>query len=241
MTHLPTSPSVKGHNLHNSVLDTPLKNNIYVNPLGESQSFTSLPSSNFASANNKSASIKILDSDNKNIKQSENVKCDSDDVFSKEIVHNVDLNKRAKWQRFNSQPPLQGEGRCHDNVHAVTIKAQTSERGGSLKRHRSENSHERHLHFGDVMERTFSSTDNIRDMQGIPKPKLKFQKAVSLASKLHGSPSTGRKLANYHLIINPKSGMHRFSLSLIDLFELTLIKTCTCISMETKDFHPFLN
>ncbi|XP_060572245.1 uncharacterized protein LOC132730353 isoform X3 [Ruditapes philippinarum] len=206
MTHLPTSPSVKGHNLHNSVLDTPLKNNIYVNPLGESHSFTSLPSSNLASANNKSASIKVFDLDNKTFKQCENDKCDSDDVFSKETIHNVDLSRRAKWQRFNSQPPLQGEGRCHDNVHAVTIKAQTSERGGSLKRHRSETSHERHLHFGDVMERTFSSTDNIRDMQAIPKSKLKFQKAVSLASKLHGSPSTGRKLANYHLIINPKSG-----------------------------------
>lgn len=193
-------------------MDTPLKNNIYVNPLEDSHSFTSLPSNNFASANTKSASNKSFDSDSKTSK-SENVnKCDSDEVFSGNSIHNVDFTKTAKWQRFNSQPPLQGEGRYQGNVHAITIGGQAGERGhgGSLKRHRSENSHERHLHFGEVLERTFSSTDNIRDMQAVPKPKLKFQKAVSLASKLHGSPSTGRKLANYHLIINPKSGMTLF-------------------------------
>lgn len=188
-------------------MDTPLKNNIYVNPLGESHSFTSLPSNNIA--NTKSASSRDVDFDRNKVRQSENAnKCDCDEVFSGQFVHNADLNKKAKWQRFNSQPPLQDDGRYQGNVQAIELRGQVGERGGSLKRHMSENSHERHLHFGEVMERTFSSTDNIRDMQAIPKPKLKFQKAVSLASKLHGSPSTGRKLANYHLIVNPKSGMN---------------------------------
>lgn len=207
MTHLPTSPCAKGHNSYSSYKDTPFRKNIYINPLGESQSFTSLPSKICASSNTKSASRNICDFDQSRGKQAD---CDSDDVFSGQIVHNMECYKKGKWQRFNSQPPLQGECRYQGNDHAQVLDVQAVERahGGSLKRHRSENSRERHLHFGDVMERTFSSTDNIHDMQVIPKPKLKFQKAVSLASKLHGSPSTGRKLANYHLIVNPKSGMN---------------------------------
>lgn len=190
-------------NLHNNVVDTtPLKNNIYVNPLGESHSFTSLTCTY---SNVQSASKDISDTFARN---SDNTDSDVQDVFVDRNIKTPNIfERRAKWTRVNSQPPLQADGRYHSNVPCVRGGSVDRPQGGSLKRHRSESSNERHLKFGDVMERTFSSTDNIHDMQAIPKPKIKFRKAVSLASKLHGSPSTGRKLANYHLISNPKSGM----------------------------------
>ena len=75
----------------------------------------------------------------------------------------------------------------------------------SLKRHKSETC-EKHPHFSDIKERTYSSTDNIHTECSTKNNSIKFRKAVSLASRLHSSPSTGRKLANYHLIANPQSG-----------------------------------
>ncbi|XP_052257253.1 potassium voltage-gated channel protein Shab-like isoform X4 [Dreissena polymorpha] len=170
----------------------------------------------------------------------------------------MDADEESIQRMTSSQPELnasiQGGGRYPSNGSS-DLACKTGERpqGGSLKRHRSENSNERHLHFGDVIERTFSSTDNIRDMQALPKTKLKFRKAVSLASKLHGSPSTGRKLANYHLIANPKSGsgyvthylvpvdqsntpMHRSTPSLMDIQpppRKSILKKETSIKNET--------
>ncbi|XP_033737315.1 potassium voltage-gated channel protein Shab-like isoform X3 [Pecten maximus] len=74
----------------------------------------------------------------------------------------------------------------------------------SLKRHKSESS-ERHPQFSDITERSYMSFDNLH-VDGSTKSKsAKFRKAVSLATRLHSSPSTGRKLANYHLIANPQS------------------------------------
>lgn len=226
-THLPTSPNIKGYNLHNNV-ETQLKNNIYVNPLGESHSFTSLNCtySNVHSASkDRSDRLVLINSDNDN---------DANDVFvERKLKTNNLADKRARWTRVNSQPPLQTDGRYHSNASCARADSADRPQGGSLKRHRSESSHERHLHFGEVMERTFSSTDNIHDMQALPKAKFKFRKAVSLASKLHGSPSTGRKLANYHLISNPKSGMFcllilYFLFRLVNLTFITNIFTYPC-------------
>ena len=198
MTHLTTSPNIKGCNLQNSV-DTQLRNNIYVNPLGESHSFTNMTCtySNVQSASKDRSDILARNTDN----------TDSGVCVDRNNKPSNLADKRAKWSRVNSQPPLQADGRFHDNASCLQGGSVDRPHGGSLKRQRSENSHERHLQFGDVIERTFSSTDNIHDMHALPKAKFKFRKAVSLASKLHGSPSTGRKLANYHLISNPKSGM----------------------------------
>ena len=216
MTHVPTSPLIKGHNSLSQWNSAPTsaRNSIYINPLGDSShpSFVSLTSSNVAN-NPLSASSKgilhIADSRKKPMERSnsENKACEADSVFTGQIIQNLDSGLTARWQRFNSQPPLQVENNVtRGNQSNGKDQKGHGNHGGSLKRHRSENSHQRHLHFGEVMERTFSSTDNIHDMHGFPKPRLKFRKAVSLASKLHGSPSTGRKLANYHLIANPKSG-----------------------------------
>lgn len=205
MTHLPTSPNIVVTHFRNNV-DTSMKNNIYVNPLGESHSFTNLTCTY---SSDQSASIDKSDSTARN--------SDANDSDATEFLIDRNfktsnlLEKRAKWSRVNSQPPLQGGNHYHGNASCARASSVDRPQGGSLKRHRSENSHGRHLHFGEVMERTFSSTDNIHDMQALPKPKLKFRKAVSLAGKLHGSPSTGRKLANYHLISNPKSGMCIFT------------------------------
>ena len=207
MTHIPTSPSKRGHNSQ-SQMDSTLRNNLYVNPLGDSRSFSSLPCNNFVNLNSASIHGNNVDLVSGKNDKSFDKSGDDDNVFSGQIVQNLDSGITARWQRFNSSPPLQGEQLHRGNGNDAIQSCQSSARshGGSLKRHRSETSHERHLHFGEVMERTFSSTDNIHDMQGFPKPKFKFRKAVSLAGKLHGSPSTGRKLANYHLITNPKSG-----------------------------------
>jgi len=214
MTHLPTTPSKKGHHWHNST-DSHHRKNIYVNPLGESQSFTNLPSTTICyktCASKHNSYFDNMDFSNHRNHPDDicSHKCEFQEVFSDSCspkIRKLD-EPRANWHRVNSQPPLQGEGRYQGNgSRDLRLEPQGRPQGGSLKRHRSETSPQRHLHFGEVIERTFSSTDNIHDMQALPKPKLKFRKAVSLASKLHGSPSTGRKLANYHLIANPKSGM----------------------------------
>ena len=79
----------------------------------------------------------------------------------------------------------------------------------SLKRHKSESTAtEMHPYVSDTCERTYMSSDNIHgDGRSSPKSRsTKFRKAVTLATRLHPSPSTGRKLANYHLIAQPQSG-----------------------------------
>ncbi|XP_061166116.1 potassium voltage-gated channel subfamily B member 2-like isoform X6 [Saccostrea echinata] len=74
-----------------------------------------------------------------------------------------------------------------------------------LKRHKSETGN-RQSNVSGIKERSYSSSDNIHDESSSKSKTAKFRKAVSLASRLHSSPSTGRKLANYHLIANPQSG-----------------------------------
>lgn len=203
LTHPPSTPSAKGayHTLPENYHST-----VYVNPLsGTDNVSNNLQNYNLTKDANSASKCGYDNSKYVTIKD----RSDSDNVFTGQIVQKLDERLTATWQKFNSQPPLQGEC-CHGDNDVARVKACSRSHGGSLKRHRSETSHERerHLHFGDVMERTFSSTDNIHiDMQGFPKPKLKFRKAASLANRLHGSPSTGRKLANYHLIANPKSGI----------------------------------
>ncbi|KAH3695130.1 potassium voltage-gated channel protein Shab-like isoform X2 [Dreissena polymorpha] len=262
MTQQPTSPCIKGRQLNNNnnnnmyhSMDYHYRNNIYINPMGECHSFTVLPTCNIANTQSASKPTHYNKFDFKTNSLDRNDKCDTENTCIERDDKFVDSSeRRAKWQRVHSQPPLQGGGRYPSNGSS-DLACKTGERpqGGSLKRHRSENSNERHLHFGDVIERTFSSTDNIRDMQALPKTKLKFRKAVSLASKLHGSPSTGRKLANYHLIANPKSGsgyvthylvpvdqsntpMHRSTPSLMDIQpppRKSILKKETSIKNET--------
>jgi hypothetical protein len=81
-------------------------------------------------------------------------------------------------------------------------------RRSSFKRYKSLSVEKHGERGGGVVEgaeRSYSSTDNLA-LQALPRPRPKFRKAVSLASRLHSSPSTGRKLANYHLIASTKSG-----------------------------------
>ncbi|KAL8618644.1 hypothetical protein ACOMHN_015754 [Nucella lapillus] len=98
---------------------------------------------------------------------------------------------------LQSQRPLQRHMSEHTDPAAAASLA--APRRSSFKRHKSL-SVEKH-HRGK--ERSYSSTDNLA---GPGQGRSKFRKAVSLASRLHSSPSTGRKLANYHLIASSKSG-----------------------------------
>ena len=204
LTHLPSTPSTKGPN--RAVLDN-FRSTVYVNPLSGIETVSNnMQNYNLIKDANSSSKHGYDNSKYVTLKE----QSDHDNAFTGQIVQKLDERLTTTWQRFNSQPPLQTEF-CLSENDGTRGKPCGRSHGGSLKRHRSETSHERerHLHFGDVMERTFSSTDNIHvDMQGFPKPKLKFRKAASLANRLHGSPSTGRKLANYHLIANPKSGTY---------------------------------
>ncbi|GFN87167.1 potassium voltage-gated channel protein shab [Plakobranchus ocellatus] len=76
-------------------------------------------------------------------------------------------------------------------------------RKSSFKRYKSL-SVEKHPRLSSLKDnRNFSSTDSLH-INSSGRPRLKFRKASSLASRLHSSPSTGRKLANYHLISNSK-------------------------------------
>lgn len=109
------------------------------------------------------------------------------------------LNSSAPAHR-----PLQRQLSAHSDCLASPGQAAGSRRS-SFKRHKSL-SVEKHARVAQVKERNYSSTDNLAGQHGFGKPKLKFRKAVSLASRLHSSPSTGRKLANYHLIASTKSG-----------------------------------
>lgn len=202
LTHIPSTPSARGANPSHQ---ENYRSSVYVNPLSGAEN-ASNNLQNYNVINDANSASKYSYDNSKYVTLRE--RGDSDNDFSGQIVQKLDEKLTATWQRFNSQPPLQGDS-CHGETDVTRLKSCSRSHGGSLKRHRSETSHERerHLQFGDVMERTFSSTDNIHiDMQGFPKPKLKFRKAASLATRLHGSPSTGRKLANYHLIANPKSG-----------------------------------
>ncbi|XP_052775553.1 potassium voltage-gated channel protein Shab-like isoform X2 [Mya arenaria] len=173
---------------------------------------------------NASPPVCVMKANNDGSKSvSGNESCDSKSLpglSNPSATNLMDADEESIRRMTSSQPELnaniQGNGRYKGNG-SHDLEPGGRAHGGSLKRHRSETSPQRHLHFGEVIERTYSSTDNIHDMQALPKPKIKFRKAVSLASKLHGSPSTGRKLANYHLIANPKSGTSAVTHCLVPL------------------------
>lgn len=122
--------------------------------------------------------------------------------------HHQQYRPMQQSQSLNSSAPahrpLQRQLSAHSDCLASPGQAAGSRRS-SFKRHKSL-SVEKHARVAQVKERNYSSTDNLAGQHGFGKPKLKFRKAVSLASRLHSSPSTGRKLANYHLIASTKSG-----------------------------------
>ncbi|KAK3591166.1 hypothetical protein CHS0354_029015 [Potamilus streckersoni] len=198
LTHLPTSPSIKGHNSSSETYH----HNCYVNPLEDN--ISTMPSYDFGFyeiESSNSACMVGTGGPKRDKSMNRNNK------LSDQIIQKIDDGFTTTWQRVNSPPPLQGHHSQYGASNNKSKRQQQCDRshGGSLKRHKSD--HGRHPHFGEVMERTFSSTDNIHNLQGLlPKPKLKFRKAVSLANRLHGSPSTGRRLANYHIIASSKSG-----------------------------------
>ncbi|KAL8577100.1 hypothetical protein ACOMHN_049789 [Nucella lapillus] len=115
-------------------------------------------------------------------------------------------------QSLNSHPghhrtlqrQLSAQSDSNSTCVPPAVAAAAGPRRSSFKRHKSL-SVEKHSRVTEVKERNYSSTDNLAG-QGFQRPKLKFRKAVSLASRLQSSPSTGRKLANYHLITSTKSG-----------------------------------
>ncbi|XP_069127605.1 potassium voltage-gated channel subfamily B member 1-like isoform X2 [Argopecten irradians] len=127
------------------------------------------------------------------------------DKPSDQIIQKLDGKFTTTWQRVNSpQHVLQTEvdDGCGFAMRR-NIEPQRHRRA-SLKRQKSETT-ERHPQFSDIKERSYMSFDNLH-VDGSTKSKsAKFRKAVSLATRLHSSPSTGRKLANYHLIANPQS------------------------------------
>nr|KAG5689994.1 hypothetical protein BaRGS_008539 [Batillaria attramentaria] len=109
-------------------------------------------------------------------------------------------HRQAQLQRQHSA--------ASDSTNNSSTLQASGPRRSSFKRHKSL-SVEKHSRVSEVKERNYSSTDNLSSSQGFQRPKLKFRKAVSLASRLHSSPGTGRKLANYHLIASTKSGEKR--------------------------------
>ncbi|XP_076440857.1 uncharacterized protein LOC143280158 [Babylonia areolata] len=119
------------------------------------------------------------------------------------------LNSHSYSSSSSTAPhrPLQRQLSAHSDSNSTCVQPPASASAGprrsSFKRHKSL-SVEKHSRVTEMKERNYSSTDNLAG-QGFQKPKLKFRKAVSLASRLQSSPSTGRKLANYHLITSTKS------------------------------------
>ncbi|PVD22867.1 hypothetical protein C0Q70_16126 [Pomacea canaliculata] len=109
-------------------------------------------------------------------------------------------------QQHHQQLQRQANVATTSSSSSLQVLSSIEPRKSSFKRHKSL-SVEKHPRFSEVKERTYSSTDNLT-AQGFQRPKLKFRKAVSLASRLHSSPGTGRKLASYHLIASTKSGAH---------------------------------
>ncbi|CAL1526154.1 unnamed protein product, partial [Lymnaea stagnalis] len=90
-----------------------------------------------------------------------------------------------------------------DSTSLLQAEIETSfPRKASFKRYKSL-SVEKHPRVTTIKDRNYSSTDSLH-INASGRPRLKFRKAVSLASRLQSSPSTGRKLANYHLISNSK-------------------------------------
>ncbi|KAK0059189.1 prf [Biomphalaria pfeifferi] len=101
------------------------------------------------------------------------------------------------------QPMTSPDHSPSDSTSLLQAEIETNfPRKASFKRYKSL-SVEKHPRVANIKERNYSSTDSLH-INASGRPRLKFRKAVSLASRLQSSPSTGRKLANYHLISNSK-------------------------------------
>ncbi|KAK3091212.1 hypothetical protein FSP39_017988 [Pinctada imbricata] len=138
-----------------------------------------------------------------------NVFSETENCLSDQIIQKLDDGFTTTWQRVNSPTTYNQTSDIAATGLGQRIADSTNRNNKSqrpnLKRHKSETS-ERHPRFSEVKERSYSSTDSLHHLDGSTKTRsTKFRKAVSLASRLHSSPSTGRKLANYHLIANPQS------------------------------------
>jgi hypothetical protein len=167
---------------------------------------------------------------------------------SDQIIQTLDDGFTTTWKRANSPTPLQADMRVPlqpTMVRNIAVDCENPPRvlpRSSLKRHKSESSSgtgsgcaescaEQHVHVGDaeLVDRVYSSTDNLHE-QGFSKPpKLKFRKAMSLANRLHSSPSTGRKLANYHLVASASTGKPPGA----------LIPSCLCCCLHAQA-HPYI-
>ncbi|XP_048760234.2 potassium voltage-gated channel subfamily B member 2-like isoform X5 [Ostrea edulis] len=182
LTH-PSSPGyswTQGHLQNNCH-----RHNVYVNPFDSSRLC-----SVFNSTDNNSKqcpeSVFATDGDSDQIVQK--LEDGYTMAWNRNILSNnqSSLQPRLVYQRSSDEPPRAPERSL-------------------LKRHKSETC-DRNDKLSGIKERTYSSSDNIHDESSSKSKTAKFRKAVSLASRLHSSPSTGRKLANYHLIANPQSG-----------------------------------
>ncbi|XP_061166113.1 potassium voltage-gated channel subfamily B member 1-like isoform X3 [Saccostrea echinata] len=192
LTH-PSSPGGSGAQGH--LQNNCNRHNVYVNPLENSRL------SSVFNLTDSSSCSKPLDL-NVDYKCSENVfTTDSDSV---QIVQKLEDGYTTTWNRSvlpNNQPSPPPR-LVHQKSSEESPRA--PERS-LLKRHKSETGN-RQSNVSGIKERSYSSSDNIHDESSSKSKTAKFRKAVSLASRLHSSPSTGRKLANYHLIANPQSG-----------------------------------
>ena len=78
--------------------------------------------------------------------------------------------------------------------------------------------------------RSHSSTDSVNSQGSVKTASSRFRKAPFGSSRHHSSPSTGKKLANYHLIANSQSGESKFQLLLLSTlcYQPVIIKLSTC-------------
>lgn len=225
MTHPPMSPCGRGLPVPGVLV--PVYSNLQVNPLesspevcacctdSEMNDLTGLPNPDYSSL----YPDKVLN--------------DTPAKPSDQIIQKLDGRFTTTWQRVNSpQHVLQPEV---DDGYSYAMRRNIEPHRPhrpSLKRHKSESS-DRHPHFSDIKERSYMSFDNLH-MDGSTRSKsAKFRKAVSLATRLHSSPSTGRKLANYHLIANPQSGITSSSSQAQNAICSKKVK-----AIKTKHFTP---
>ena len=135
---------------------------------------------------------------------------ETENCLSDQIIQKLDDGFTTTWQRVNSPTTLQqatdfmSSNPSHRHIDQLN-RSVVSQRP-NLKRHKSE-TRDRDPRLSEVKDKSYSSSSENLHHDGTSKNKsTKFLKAVSLASRLHSSPSTGRKLATYHLIANPQSG-----------------------------------
>ncbi|XP_050401034.1 uncharacterized protein LOC126817904, partial [Patella vulgata] len=205
MTHPHNSPSLVGLGSQGSQ-DPP--QNIYVNPLDDPP----------GGINNDVQCNESYDSFYNDLQGNRNQETgfNKPDVTfcPNQIVQSLNSGLSTTWERSDPNQPPHLYSLPPDTVYAVGKEGGLCPRyhkpqKSSFKRYKSL-SVEKQARFSEVKEKNYSSTDNLHS-HSMGKSKIKFRKAVSLANRLHASPSTGRKLANYHLISNTDSGPGKWS------------------------------